>query len=135
MKLLIDANVLLDVLQERPGYVQASSLVWKLCETNMAEGFVSALTFADLVYVMRKELDPPKIEEVFEKLSFIFEFTELSPGDISRAAALKWDDFEDALQSVTAMRLCADYIVTRNTKDFKESAICAVTPKEILKLI
>lgn len=47
MKLLIDANVLLDVLQNREPHVQSSSVVWKLCETEKAKGYVSVLTFAN----------------------------------------------------------------------------------------
>lgn len=62
MKLLIDANILLDVLQNREPYVQASSIIWKLCETEKATGYISALTFANLVYIMRKELDPKKLK-------------------------------------------------------------------------
>ena len=73
MKLLIDANILLDVLQNREPHVQASSVVWKLCETEKAKGYISALTFANLVYIMRKELDPKKIEETLKALSLIFE--------------------------------------------------------------
>ena len=55
MKLLIDANVLLDVLQKREPYYSDSAVIWKLCETEQAVGYVSALTFANMVYIMRKE--------------------------------------------------------------------------------
>ena len=132
MRLLIDANVILDVLQNREPYVNNSSIIWKLCETRQTEGFVSALTFANLVYVMRKELKPGQIEEVLQKLSLIFTFTELSPSDLTFAARLQWNDFEDALQSVTAERIHADYIVTRNVRDFLKSKITAFTPSELL---
>lgn len=131
MRLLIDANVILDVLQNREPHVKDSSIIWKLCETRQAEGFISALTFANLVYVMRKELNPEQIEEVLQKLSLIFTFTELSPSDLTSAAHLKWDDFEDALQSVTAERIHADYIVTRNIRDFLKSKVVAFTPSEL----
>ena len=132
MKLLIDANVILDVLMDRKMFVQSSSRIWKLCETEMAEGYISALTFANLVYVMRKELDPEEIEEVLNKLSLIFSLTALTPEDVSRAVKLKWDDFEDALQSVTAERMHADYIITRNIRDFEDSKIPALSPDEWL---
>lgn len=132
MKLLIDANVLLDVLQNRSPHVKESSAIWKLCETRQAEGFVSALTFANLVYVMRKELSPIKIEEVLQKLSLIFTFADLTSSDLSSAAGLQWDDFEDALQSVTAERIRADYIITRNVRDFLKSKTPAFTPAELL---
>jgi len=132
MKLLIDANVILDVLQGRQPHVEASSVIWKLCETEQAKGCISTLTFANMVYVMRKELQPEKIEGVLKTLSLIFDFVDLSASDIFRAAQLKWDDFEDALQSVTAERIHADYIVTRNVKDFAKSKIVAFTPSELI---
>ena len=135
MKLLIDANILLDVLQNREPYVQASSVIWKLCETEKAKGYVSALTFANLVYIMRKELEPKKIEEMLQALSLIFEFVDFSASDLSRAAELNWDDFEDAVQSVTADRVHADYIITRNMRDFTKSKVIAFAPSELIARI
>lgn len=135
MKLLIDANILLDVLQNRKPHVQASSVIWKLCETEKVKGYVSALTFANLVYIMRKELDPKKIGETLQELSLIFEFTDFNVSDLSRAAKLDWDDFEDAVQSVTAERVHADYIITRNVRDFAKSKVTAFTPSELIARI
>ena len=134
MKLLIDANILLDVLQAREPHVKDSSLIWKLCETGEAEGYVSALTFANLVYVMRKELNPEGIHDVLNKLQLIFHFTELSEADLIRASEMEWKDFEDAIQCATAERIGADYILTRNVKDFLQSRkVFAFTPSEFLE--
>ena len=82
-----------------------------------------------------KELDPEKIENVLNSLKLIFTFTELNEKDLSDAAALKWTDYEDAVQSVTASRINADCIITRNVKDFKNSSVLAFTPSEILTRI
>ncbi len=135
MKLLIDANILLDVLQNREPHVQTSSVVWKLCETEQAKGYVSALTFANLVCIMRKEMQPKKIEETLNTLSLIFDFVDFSASDLFRAAELNWDDFEDAVQSVTAERVRADYIITRNVRDFAKSKVIAFTPSELIARI
>ena len=135
MRILIDANILLDVLQNRTPFAEASSKIWKLCETEQVKGYVSALTFANLVYIMRKELDPEKIDEVYRKLSLIFEFADLSVSDLAKATDLKWSDFEDAIQSVTAERIHADYIITRNVRDFSKSKVVAFTPSELLARI
>ena len=135
MKLLIDANILLDVLQNREGFVKDSAMIWKLCETEKAEGYVSVLTFANLVYIMRKEMNPIKIREVLNQLSLIFEVTELTAADLTRAAELQWSDFEDAVQSVTAQKVHADYIVTRNVRDFTKSRVIAFTPSDLLARI
>ena len=135
MVLLIDANIILDVLLNRPDYVKNSALIWKLCETEKATGYVSALTFANLVYIMRKQLNPEKIEEVYQKLSLIFEFADFRVSDLTHAAELHWKDFEDAVQNVTAERIHADYIITRNVRDFSQSKVMAFTPSELLARI
>ncbi len=49
---------------------------------------------------------------------------------LMEAVNMKWRDFEDAVQSAAASRIHADYIITRNTKDFQDSPIPAITPEE-----
>ncbi len=132
MRLLIDANILLDVLQKRKPYVHISSLIWKICEVGSAVGYVSSLTVASLIYVMRKELSPEKIEETLLLLKLIFQLTDLTVSDITKATEMKWSDFEDAVQSTIAERIHADCIITRNVKDFRESPVIALTPDEYL---
>ena len=104
MKLLIDANILLDVLQKREPHFGASALIWKLCETGQAQGCVSGLSIANLVYVMRRELTAGQVRDVLEKLALIFDVVDLTAADIERAAQAMWSDFEDALQSAAAAR-------------------------------
>lgn len=135
MNLLIDGNIVLDVLQKREPYFADSATVWRLCETDRAVGYLSALTFANLVYVMRKELAPEQIEDVLKKLSLIFHFTDLTVADMTAAARLRWSDFEDAIQAVTAERVRADYLITRNVKDFQKGRVTALTPTEFLARI
>ena len=133
MNVLIDGNIILDVLQNRKPHIEASSKVWKMCETNLVNGYVSALTFADMVYVMRKELTPAKIYEVLKKLALIFHFTELSISDMEKAAGMMWKDYEDAVHAATAERIRATAIITRNIKDYQQSKIPAFTPAEFLE--
>ena len=132
MKLLIDANILLDVLQRRIPHYRDSALIWKLCETRQVEGWVSALTLANLVYVMRRELTPEQIEDALCRLGLIFHIADLTAQDIALAAAYRWNDYEDALQSVAAERIHADAIITRNVRDFRSGRIIARTPAEFL---
>lgn len=132
MRLLIDANVVLDVLQKREPLFKDSSIVWKICETKQAEGYISALTFANLVYVMRKELNPAQIQDVLSKLQLIFCFADFSVVDMERAVEMKWSDYKDAIQAATAERISADVIITRNVRDFKGSKVIAFTPSEFI---
>lgn len=133
MKVLIDTNVLLDVLCGRKPHLAASSKVWKFCEVGKIGGVISALSVPNIVYIMRKELDAAKVKEILEKLSLIFGIADLKANDLKCAALLPFGDFEDALQSICAKRIKANYIVTRNIKDFNGSPVPAIKPEELLE--
>lgn len=135
MRLLIDGNIVLDVLQNREPHVKNSAKVWKLCETNQAEGYISALTFANLVYIMRRELNAEAIEQTLRILMLIFRFAELNESDLLKAAEAGWNDYEDALQAAAAVRIHADYMITRNGKDFQESEVPAISPEEYCSIV
>lgn len=135
MVLLIDANIVLDVLLNRSDFVKDSAMIWRLCETGQAKGYISTLTYANIMYIMRKQLNPEQIEDVFRKLNLIFEFANFSSSVLERAVSMKWKDFEDAVQSATAESVHADYIISRNIKDFTNSRIIAFTPTELLARI
>ncbi len=53
MRLLIDANILLDVLQNRESHVQASSVIWKLCETEKIKDFIAKTVNVYVVFIKK----------------------------------------------------------------------------------
>ncbi|MCM1316294.1 MAG: PIN domain-containing protein [Alistipes senegalensis] len=133
MKVLIDTNVILDVLCNRSEFVEDSSRVWKYCEVNQIEGYISALSVPNIVYILRKELTPQKTQQLIQQILMIFEVIDLKSSDLKNAAEMLSSDFEDAVQMCCANRIKADYIVTRNIRDFKESKVPALKPSEFLE--
>lgn len=132
MKLMIDTNILLDVLLDRRPYADDSAMIWRLCEAEETEGCISSLSFANMVYVLRKKISKEAIMHMITDLSLIFKFEALEQEDLYAAAGCLWDDFEDAIQFATAVRINADYIITRNKKDYKGSTVPVMTPKDFL---
>ena len=65
-----------------------------------------------------------------EDLSFL-QVVGVSPEDVAAALAQKWNDFEDCLVARCAKKAGADYIVTRNVKDFERSSVKAITPQQL----
>lgn len=133
MKVLVDTNVILDVLCNRKDFVADSLRVFQCCEAQYITGYISALSIPNIVYIMRKELDAERIKEILHTLTMVFSVVELRESDLLKAAELSFDDYEDAIQSVCAARVRADYIVTRNGKDFSNSSVPAISPTELLK--
>lgn len=135
MRVLIDTNVILDVLCNRQGFVEEASKVFKFCEVNKIEGYISAISVPNIVYILRKELDAETTKKILDQLSLIFKISDLKSDDLKKAANLMFDDYEDALQSVCASRIKANYIITRNIKDFTNSKVAAIKPSELLERI
>jgi len=135
MKVLIDTNVILDVFCNRLEFVEDSLKVFKYCEVNQLAGCISALSIPNIVYVMRKELNNEKIKEILSILTSIFTVIDLRETDLIKAASMDFLDYEDAVQSACADRAKVNYIVTRNTKDFKNSTVPAVKPSEMLSIV
>lgn len=135
MKILIDTNVILDVLCSREKFLEDSSKIWKLCEVKKLDGYVSALSIPNIVYILRKELTPEKTQQIIDQIFIVFNIIDLKTEDLKEAAAMKPSDYEDALQMICASRIKADFIITRNIKDFMESKITAIKPSELLERI
>lgn len=135
MKVLIDTNIILDVLCKRLEFYEDSARIFKLCEVKKITGVISALSIPNIIYILRKELDADKTKEVLDNLMLIFSVADLKADDLKKAADMKFKDFEDAIQSACASRIKANYIVTRNIKDFSESKVTAIKPTELLERI
>ena len=130
MRLLIDANILIDILQKRLPHYEYSAQIWNLCANRKVEGVVSSLTFANIVYVMRKRLGAETVCQIANILSQVFTFADFTIGDMQSSAQLQWPDYEDAVQAVTAKRIGADYIITRNGRDFTNRPVPSITPED-----
>ena len=135
MKVLIDTNIILDVLCKRPDFYKDSAKVFKLCEVKRISGVISALSIPNIMYILRKELDSEKTKEILDNLSLIFSIADLKADDLKKAADMEFKDFEDAVQSACAARIKANYIITRNIRDFTMSKVAAIKPTELLKRI
>lgn len=135
MRILIDTNVILDVLCARENFLEASSKVWKYCEINKLEGYISALSVPNIVYILRKELTPEKTQQIIDQLFLIFSIADLKSDDLKKAAYMKTSDYEDALQMTCAARIKADFIITRNIREFIASKVPAIKPSELLERI
>ena len=123
MRILVDTNVILDVLCNRTEFVEASSQIWKRCEVEQIEGFISALSVPNIVYILRKELSPQKTKQLFQQITMIFKIVDLKATDLKEAAEFTASDYDEAVLFCQARRIRADYIVTRTSANCKDSRV------------
>lgn len=132
MRLFLDTNVLLDVIEARPGLVEESSDVLVLAEGLQAELYIAWHSLATIYYLIRRGRSE---QAAMAEIDKILAWANIAPVDslsATRARNLKFPDFEDAMQCVCAESCQADIIITRNTKDFIQSPILVMSPAEFL---
>ena len=134
MRFLLDTNIVVDIITKREGYEESLCLL-KNCEVKRAEGFVTATTVTDVMYILRKHIRPEDVREAVKTLLLIVDVAGVLKSDIKAALLSGIKDFEDAVQASCAGRIKSDFIVTRNAKDFTDSTVPAIQPDEAIRLV
>jgi predicted nucleic acid-binding protein len=57
-RLLVDTNLILDALVDRPPHAESSTAVWAVAETGPSEGFPAAHAIATIHYLVQREIGP-----------------------------------------------------------------------------
>lgn len=132
MKLFIDTNIVLDLLQYREPWINDTLVLFQLAKENKVELIMSDLTFVNVVYIAGKNVDKNTLKETLVKLKKFVKV--VSIGDVCIEQALNGDfsDFEDEVQYYAAKREQADYILSRDKKGFGMSDIPVMSVKEFL---
>ena len=134
MKLFIDTNVILDVVARRAQFFDASAAILTLLEKDKFEGFISAISFNNIHYIIQKQGGKTKAKHAVRTLLTTFNIVSLDEKIITRAVDADFNDFEDGIQFFSAVRCNADFIITRNVKDFPHDDVPVMTPEEFLRL-
>jgi predicted nucleic acid-binding protein len=130
-----DTNILLDYCLSRQPFEKDAQKAVNLVFTKQVKGYVSALSFANMFYLLRKENSRDKILDFFKLLRSGFTVIAVDDNIIESSIASAFTDFEDAVQYFCAAKIQKlDAIITRNEKDFKKGAIDAMNCEEFLLL-
>ena len=138
MRVLVDTNVVIDVLQNRQPWCEDGKKVFYAIANKQIEGYITAKEATDIYFVSRrqfsgqKDLDQ-KARKILYTLFGVFEVGDTLGTDCKSALSINNNDYEDAVMIACAMRIKADAILTRNPKDFKNAPVSVLSPAEFAK--
>ena len=131
-KIFIDCDVTIDFISVRDPYYENAADIFLPIQNKEYDGYISSLSFSHISYFLRKYV---KFSETISRMKDLRKLVKVCNVDslvIDQSLDSKFSDFEDALQYHSALSVKADYIITRNAKDFKHSKIKVLSPKEFL---
>ncbi|MBN1141659.1 MAG: PIN domain-containing protein [Deltaproteobacteria bacterium] len=131
MKLMLDLNILLDVVQQRQPHYAASAQVLHYAQNN-GKGCIASHAVTTLHYLVGKYAGRKLADELIDWLLKDFAVASADKETFLRARLLEFSDFEDAVVCACAEQQQCDYIISRNSRDFSRATVAVLSPGEFL---
>ena len=133
-KVFIDTDIILDVALAREPFFSASKIILAMAENNIIIGTVSSNCVANIYYILRKVGGDSKARKFISHIVKYITVITINHQNVLDALKSKFVDFEDALQHYSAAENRCEYIITRNTADYKTSKINVLLPEEFVRM-
>jgi predicted nucleic acid-binding protein len=136
IKVFLDTNIIIDLIADRKPFSNHVIEIFKYAEENRIQLFTSSHSIATSHYILKKYVTEKELREILLTLITLLDVAPVDLDVLKKGLRSIHKDFEDAIQMICASSIPGiNYIVTRNTKDFKTSELVVLTPDEMcLKL-
>ncbi len=131
-KLFLDSDVLLDLLLDREPFSEdIAELIEESIESDI-KLYTSPISISNINCIIERLENKNKADSKTKKVLKIVSIENVGQKVIDRASNSRFKDFEDSIQNYCAVESGHKMIITRNTKDYRESDLSIFTPKEYL---
>ncbi len=130
----VDTDVVLDLLARREPFYPHAARLFSQAERGTLKACVSALSFANLYYILRKETSGRRAIEILKLFREVVTVLPVNDAIVSDALNAGFADFEDAVQYHAALAAKVPVLVTRNARHYRKSVIRVCTPEEYLAI-
>jgi len=133
MRVLLDTNVLLDSVLQRPPWHKEADAILQIAASGQVTCAAASLSLATVFYVSRKVVGTATARAAVRKCLGALAILPIDKQTLLDADALTGKDFEDNILIAAAATAAVDAIVTRNVADFANAPIAVWEPAELLK--
>lgn len=129
----VDTDIILDLLSGRKPHYDAAAELFSLADAASIKLFVSALTFANVSYILSRQYSGDQARKKLLKFKTLVSILAVNDKIIELALSSEFKDFEDAIQYYTAIENDLTTLLTRNLKDYRKADISVLTAEQYLK--
>lgn len=134
MKVFLDTNILLDLLDASRQDHLASSEILRAAYAGKIECWITSISIVNATYVMRRSMPPEAIGRYMLRIMETLSLSPLGTAEMKAAMGSGWRDLEDAVQFQAAIATGGIEAIVSNDVDFKQQkSIPVLTPKQLLK--
>lgn len=134
--IFLDTNVIIDFLADRRPFSLTAAEIFNASLSGDVKIFVSSVSYNNIYYILRQSLSHNETIKLLDALSEMTEIVDVAKAIIKKSLKSDFKDFEDAIQYNCALTINSiDFIVTRDSKDFKKSTLPVMNPQEAMGII
>jgi predicted nucleic acid-binding protein len=133
MRVLLDVNVILDAMLQRPPWCKEADAILQALAQGQVDCTATTLALATSFYIGRKAIGTAPARNAVRRYLAAFEILPVEKQTLLDADAMPGTDFEDNILIAAAGAAALDAIVTRNPADFSHSPIPVWEPAELFK--
>jgi predicted nucleic acid-binding protein len=131
--IFMDTNIVIDFLADRQPFSLHAAKLFDLAVDEKIRIYISAVSYNNIYYVLRQSLTNNATIKLLQELDELTEVADVTKAVIKQSLKTDFKDYEDAIQYYCALSIPKiDFIVTRNTKDFKKSTLPVLTCAEAI---
>ncbi len=134
--IFMDTNVIIDFLTDRRPFSLHAAQIFNASLSGKIKIFVSSVSYNNIYYILRQSLTHLQTINLLLQLNDLTEVVDVTTNVISKSLISDFKDFEDAIQYNCALTVKnLDFILTRDSKDFKKSSLPVMNPQEAIGVI
>lgn len=132
---LVDLNVVLDVLLDRPPHVATAAALWASAERGEVDLLVAAHAVTTLHYIAQRGRGQVFADRCVADVLSVFGVATVDDAVLRQAVSLGWRDFEDAVVAAAGQVAGCSAIVTRDPRGFPGLAQPVIDPATAVALL
>jgi predicted nucleic acid-binding protein len=125
--LFVDTDIVLDLLARRDPFYNSAARLFSLAETGDISLAVSSLTFANLFYILRKQISTRHALGVLSSFKQLVTVLPVDDAIVEQSLKAGFSDFEDAMQYYAALNAGCSTLLTRNGRHYRKAEIAVMT--------
>jgi len=134
--IFLDTNIVIDFLADRKPFSLFAAKLFNFSILGKVKIYISAVSYNNIYYILRQSHASGETIKLLDELSEMTEIADVTKSVIRKSLKSDFKDFEDAIQYNCALSLTkVDFIITRDTKDFKKSTLSVMTPEEAVSVL
>jgi len=132
----MDTNVVIDFLANRQPFALDAAKIFDTALNGTTRIYISAVSYNNIYYILRQSLANNVTIELLDELAEMTEIVDVTGKVIRQSFKTGFKDYEDSIQYCCAISIPEiEFIITRNSKDFKKSELPVFAPNEAVALL